>query len=75
MTMSLTLVNTSNWDNENYEVTDKYGNSVTIKPGESIVLYPDEAMPEIRAVPLKKDEKPFEMNGKQMMPRVYIGFE
>ena len=75
MTMSLTLVNTSNWDKEDYVVTDKEGNTAVLKPGDTYMVYPSEGLPTISAVPKKKDETPFMMNGKQMWPVVSVGFE
>ena len=46
-----------------------------IKPGEQVTLYPKGTVDHLKVTPEKHGEAPFEMNGKQMMPRVYIGFE
>ena len=73
--MSLTLVNTSNWDGEDYLVTDKHGGIVVLKPGEQHIVYPSVELPTISAVPKKLNEIPFQMNGRQMTPEVSVGFK
>ena len=75
MTMSLTLVNTSNWDNEDYEVTDRHGDVTIIKPGESVIVYPSEDEPTVKAIPYHDNKEPFHMNGKQVWPVVSVGFK
>ena len=78
MTMSLTLVNTSNWDNEDYLVEHasiySEGKQV-IKPGETVVVYPHKDMDPVKVTPQKEGEAPFKMNGRQMVPKVDVGFE
>lgn len=78
MTMSLTLVNTSNWDNEDYEIeyVDQFGNKGkgTIRPGEMVTICPSEKAPTVKAVPRHNQEVPFYMNGRQMFPRVDVSF-
>ena len=55
MTASITIVNTSNWDGENFQVSQKFGgNSQLLKPGESTILNPPTGSGdaiEVRAVP------------------------
>ena len=86
MTRSVTIVNTSNWDGEDYLVRKAPGGSwwrqnkaipdsvVTLKPGESISLCPEVTDFEIRPTNSKKPE-PFRLNGDQVFPVVlsYVG--
>ena len=73
MTKSVELVNTSNWENENVRVTG--GNADTIlKPGERVRLSHQQDM-DIRVEWQVDDERPFRMNGSQMVPVVNVGFE
>ena len=76
--MSLTLVNTSNWDNEDYLVEHDSiypGKETVIKPGETVVVYPWKDGDPVKVTPKKEDETPFKMNGQQMIPKVDVGFE
>lgn len=41
MTHSITLVNTSNWDGENYKITGVGPTEVTLRPGEKIEFVPN----------------------------------
>lgn len=79
MTMSLTLVNTSNWDGEEYIVKDANGGWAdgkraelvkTIKPGESMVVYPDkDGGTNYKVEAVQYDERPFyipEMQGVRL---------
>ena len=71
MTQSLTIVNTSNWDGEDYLINqDGYGPlAVTLKPGESEVVYPKEGY-RLTVTPVTSlpAAEPFKMNGRHMMP-------
>ena len=70
MAMSLTLVNTSNWENEKYIVTDPKGGwdkntgkpipqATTLKPGESMMIYPDKVGTGYAITAVQENEKPF----------------
>ena len=74
MTMSLTLVNTSNWDGEDYQVTDENSEIHTIKPGEKVTFNPHKEV-NILVSPIKDKEIPFMMNGRRVTPQVNIGFK
>ena len=69
MTMSVTISNTSNWDNENVTINTDL-QEIVLKPGE----YHQTSMPErikgIRFGPREpgKNVEPFIMNGRQMIP-------
>ena len=86
MTRSITIVNSSNWDGEDYlvrqrqahpggdELNDYPWNEMTLKPGENITLCPEgtdfEFMPTDSKIP-----EPFNLNGEQVFPIVlsYVG--
>ena len=64
MTMSLTIVNTSNWQGEDYIVTepataDTPVRAKTIKPGERTVVTPGEGGSEYIVTAVRANEKPF----------------
>ena len=90
MTMSLTIVNTSNWDGEDYIVTepataDSPARAKTIKPGERTVVSPrDDGTNEfVITATVKEDKKPFvvpvmkkdgTMGTAQTWPEVIVKF-
>ena len=78
MTRSLTIVNTSNWDGEDYDVLTRDGWK-TIKPGELVVAYPDNFEDQdansVHVRTCRIPSKPFCLNGTQVMPRVNVGFK
>ena len=69
MTMSLTLVNTSNWEHEEYVIeggkiayiaNGQLVDTVRLKPGEKVVIYPDkEPGTAMRITAIQEDETPF----------------
>lgn len=78
MTMSLTIVNTSNWDGESYII-----NGQRIKPGEFIVLHPGgDGTVDLPIEAIHEDEKPFyvpcvkegKLTYKQTWPEVTVTF-
>ena len=84
MTRSVTIVNTSNCDGEDYIIRTRIKgvvegakwNARQLKPGESFVVYPDGFAIQFEAVDSRKPE-PFYLNGEQVFPRVisWIGKE
>ena len=83
MTRSITIVNTSNWDGEDYEVEfDVFGSTevgcwgkrrkFTLKPGEYANIVP-QGSGKFTKVESKKPE-PFMVNGRQILPTVAVGF-
>ena len=84
MTRSITIVNTSNWDGEDYEfeitkTTENTGekHTVSLKPGEKHILSPyayQETTIAVKATESKKPE-PFYLNGRQVLPDVAVGFK
>ena len=79
MTRSVTIVNTSNWDGEDWIVKERFNgngipgpwNETTIKPGESepSMLGSPNWEVKIEAVNSKEPEA-FYLNGKQVFPQV-----
>ena len=81
MTRSVTIVNTSNWDGEDWIVRERFKgsgngnpgpwNETTIKPGESAhsMLGSPNWEVEVEAVDSKEPEA-FRLNGKQVLPQV-----
>ena len=76
MTRSVTIVNTSNWDGEDYIIRERNKNNenatpveTRIKPGESKQVSPDYIDIEFEAADSKEPE-PFELNGQQVFPFV-----
>lgn len=80
MTASVTITNTSNWEGENLMIGTADGSFIKLKPGEStrFGLAESEGHPsqEVTSLSLDKDGeiKPFRMNGRQVVPRVFVGF-
>lgn len=90
MTRSVTIVNTSNWDNEDYIITrkrtmDSDPETTTLKPGESLTISPGdkEVFGIEKSVPEGKEPKPFsapKVVGQrtktvQLIPKVKVEFE
>ena len=86
MTRSLVFTNTSNWDGEDYRVTEDLGGAfcykggescveVTLKPGEQVVVYPKNGQKFIFRPVGSKGIEPFVMNGRQMTPTASVSFE
>ena len=80
MTRSVTIVNTSNWDGEDWVVKQRFKRSdnslgswdeTTIKPGESMrsMIGSPNWEVEIKDVDSKEPE-PFYFNGEQVLPQV-----
>ena len=77
MTRSLTVVNTSNWDGEEYLVKTRWkrGNpdagweETVLKPGEMKAVFPESMDIEFVEQESKKPE-PFYLNGYQVLPSV-----
>ena len=74
MTRSVTIVNTSNWDGEDYIVSERIKNypdakptKTKIKPGQSVRVSPDHNDIEFEAVDSKEPEA-FRLNGQQVFP-------
>ena len=77
MTRAITIVNTSNWDGEDYIIRtrqDHIWNEMTLKPGENITLCPEWMDFELRPID-SKEPTPFVFNGEQVFPIVlsYVG--
>lgn len=77
MTRSLTIVNTSNWYGENYDILTPEGWK-TLQPGERTTVaplcMPGEATVGVR-VQDGPETRPFKLNGEQVLPVVHVGFE
>ena len=82
MTRSLRIVNTSNWDGEDFKVRMRpksllptEWSEVCLKPGEMTNCYSDWEL-QIEKIE-SKDPKPFYLNGKQVFPRIktFVGYE
>ena len=76
MTRSVTIVNMSNWDGEDYIIRERLKNSKTavpvetrLKPGESKQVCPEYIDIEFEAVDSKEPEA-FRLNGQQVFPFV-----
>ena len=78
MTRSITIVNTSNWDGEDYKVISKDNRPVEhpmpdqvviLKPGDQTVIYPDTHNIVFEKLESKEPE-PFRQNGDQTFPEV-----
>lgn len=77
MTRSVTIVNTSSWDGEDYVIRTRIKGVMEgakwdarqLKPGESFAAYPDHFDIQFEAVDSKTPE-PFHLNDKQVFPRV-----
>lgn len=88
MTASITIVNTSNWDGENFRITRKHGGeSHVLKPGESTELHPEHGSDDpvdVQAQPeFDKETRPIYAPGvtgrtrhnEQVFPKVRVTFE
>ena len=79
MTRSLMIVNTSNWEHEDYEVElqgwDGAKRKVLLKPSEYHVFTPGDGE-SIIGVRKVEEEKavPYQLNGRQVLPEVHVGF-
>ena len=81
MTRSVTIVNTSNWDGEDYIVRTRFrhpgGDALndhpweekTLTPGESMTFSPEAREHEFRSTN-SKDPEPFYLNDEQVFPVV-----
>ena len=79
MTRQLEIVNLSNWDGEDYEVSfwdeDREAETQTIKPGESAVIPCYSKVGKIRVTPTESQKpKPFKKSGKQITPQMTLDF-
>lgn len=81
MTASITILNSSNWDGEDYEIAypDETGRDTlkVLKPGEKVVFCPPPAtLPmAISRVPTDAASKPFRTeDGKQIVPEVLVSW-
>ena len=81
MTRSVTIVNTSNWDGENYLIKCRFTpldqepkawEETTLRPGESFRYIPDAQELIIEPVDSKPPE-PFYVNEKQVLPFLVSG--
>ena len=83
MTRSITIVNTSNWDGEDYRIDpqDGYNKPVTLKPGESCQVFPKadgEQQPKMDPVTPRGKPVPFDLKGinsRQVVPRIEVVFK
>ena len=75
MTMSVTIHNTSNWDNENV-IIDTELQEIVLKPGDHHTTAMPERIKSIRFAPMEPGKKaePFIMNGHQMIPETSMGW-
>ena len=88
MTASITIVNTSNWDGENFRL----GGNRVLRPGDSVVIHPEHGSDnatELSLTPEFKDTKPIQAPGsdldpssgestrhnRQVFPKVRVTFE
>ena len=79
MTRSMMIVNTSNWEHEDYKVTIKTDDgkiqTVLLKPSEFYRYYPHDG--EVMSVEKIEDKEavPYYLNGDyQVLPEVHVGF-
>ena len=84
MTRSVTIVNTSNWDGEDYEIITKAKGSDEewlrhyLKPGESCKVVPGVMDIEFRPAGMREDARPFHLvvgtrSDRQVFPFVISG--
>ena len=82
MTRSITIVNTSNWDGEDYLIDpqDGYNKPMALKPGELCQVYPKEngeQQPVVTPVTPRGKPAPFALKGidsRQVVPRIEVAF-
>ena len=85
MTRSITIINTSNWDGEDYELYMDYKHNpegvapkkIVLKPGDSYSYNPATMAVGVEAVEREGGINPFRLNGKQVFPQFisYLGCE
>ena len=78
MTKSLTIINTSNWDGEDYAVVleNKTNNHTTchiLKPCDKVVVLPSQEIKATYSISKEEQSKPFkDEDGHQVLPYVDV---